>query len=751
MKKCFCAVLAVCICFIANPILSASSDQAASSASKKSWLNRLFRQPESGSRQPLEIDAPSILAASRLPSFKHGPDDFPYNVSVVGKEELGEKSPHTLQEAVKTLEGVTIFDQVGNAMDETLGLRGSTKGGEEIFVVDGVRVNEVDGLYHLLPLIRMDDIETIEIARGSSSAIYGGGAFGGVVNMTTRKPSEKPFSLFGGTDWSSFRGVHFYNGISGTLQDELTPMGGAWTYYFNMGRDQARGFRSNDEFRDTSFNFKTSYELPDNEGGIRFGLKNTVNALSNPGALTLSEYRDDFRQSKQLTDGRKMQSKTLYLNANKRLLDQKLNASLQGSIRRNTMRFYSSSRTFPEVFGVDLNPDVDLTTTRSHERNLIGQLTYQDELNWLKHESLLGAEITQGFLHDRKQDAPMGSIRESSPIETLRSAERTDFGVFAQERFTFFDKLTQEFGIRGSFDWLAFVDERNHANDFNRHWRDLSLNTGTLWSPVKWGQLFWNYSQAFRVPQFFEITNFSGDPSADLVPETAETFEVGTRLKFRDRVQAKFSYFELIKHNEIVYDASAVSQTNQLGRNANAGRVRRNGVEFRLDWKVLEELSVFGTYTLTRAIVRKGAGNEETPYAAFPNRALGQVPKHRGTVGLKAEPLKRFGSPYDGLRIFLSGVFTGRQPVQSFESMTQSMIDAMGGFIKPYQVWDLKVSYEWKKKEIFLKINNLFDERYYSRAVVATGWGTTTTPAGDYLFVNPAPPREFVLGLKYEF
>ncbi len=733
---------------------SADSKVTAEASSKKSWLSEAFGNFLGTSRDvsQLKTDSDTVLVtASRLPVFKNDQKEFTSNVSVRSESDLTARRPRSFQEAVKDLEGVHVFDQIGNGLDETFAIRGFPEGNEAIFLVDGVRMNEVDSSTSmLLPLLRMDNIESIEVARGSSSAIYGSGAFSGVVNITTRKPSEKPFTFFGGADWSSFGGVHFFDGVSGTIQDKLTGLGGAWNYYFNMGRDLNDGFRANGEWRDTSMDFKTGYELADGHGGIRFGLRTVQNALSSPGELTLEEYKKDDHQTIKPLDGRKAQQKILYINANKKFLDKRLDASLQASARRNTIRFLSTFRTFTD-FTDGFNPDTNLVTTRSKEYNLIGQLAYQDEFGWIQTNSLAGAEITRGHAHDKRQDAFGGKVVERTAIENLRSGETTAFGIFGHEKVTLFDQLIAEFGLRGSFHWTAIQDYLRHSNDLNRHWRDLSITTGTVWGPVKWGQIFWNYSQAFRAPALSDLNSFGGDSAANLMPETAQSFEAGTRLSYQDIARVKFSYFDITTENEIAFDSSAVSQINQFGRNVNIGKTRRNGIELSGEWQAIREVLIRVTYTLTRAIIRKGVDDPATSFSPFTHRFLGQVPENKWTFGLESQPLKRLGAPYDGFKVLLTGIFVGRQHPQNFETASQSLLNSTGSWIKAYQVWDLKVSQEWKQFEVFLKVNNLLDNRYFSRGVIAESFGTATTPAGNYLFVTPAAPREFVLGCRYEF
>jgi len=76
--------------------------------------------------------------------------------------------------------------------------------------------------------------------------------------------------------------------------------------------------------------------------------------------------------------------------------------------------------------------------------------------------------------------------------------------------------------------------------------------------------------------------------------------------------------------------------------------------------------------------------------------------------------------------------------------------------LKPYAVWNGIISFEWRGKRIFLRVNNLFNEKYFSRGIIATRgsfgqFGPSITPPGTHLFVNPGASREFVVGATWEF
>ncbi len=83
----------------------------------------------------------------------------------------------------------------------------------------------------------MRDVQSIQIERGSSSAGYGSSAFAGVVNITTGQPSPKPVHLFGGLEWTSFHGLRFNQGVSGTIQDRSHA---AWWKIYLLFQRRAR-------------------------------------------------------------------------------------------------------------------------------------------------------------------------------------------------------------------------------------------------------------------------------------------------------------------------------------------------------------------------------------------------------------------------------------------------------------------------------------------------------------------------------
>ena len=719
------------------------------------------KETEESQERISSSEFPTVIN-SRLPSFRSNLSDIPGNVSFIpanvsykGTEELKTANTRTFQNAVRDTEGAIFYDSVGNDLDTTFSLRGFSEGSAVIVLVDGVRVNELDGDAVNYPLIPMNDVESIQINRGSASPVYGSGAFAGVVNIMTRRSSPKRLNLFGGTEVSSFKGIRFNEGMSGTIPDRLTPIEGSVTYYFNMGRDLNEGFRDNGEWRITSLDGKLSYELPDNGGRIYGGIKHVKDAVSNPGPLTVPEYYRDPWQSRNPLDGRDFRNTIIQMGADKNFFGNRLIASILASWRVNLIHFYTTSRTFPDGA---FNPDTDLVTTKSRTTDLIWQIGYEDTWKWFSERSEVGMEFRNASELDVEQDAFRGNVVETSPRETERNAKPHSTAIFWRETVKFYERIIAHVGMRHDLAWLRATDFITPTNSISRRWRDSSLSTGLTLKPFEFVDIFGNYSQGFRVPTISDIAPFAGTVSTNLRPEQTDSYETGTRLRYKNFVQAKSSFFLIDLKDEIVNDSTLITPTTPFGGNANVGESRRLGIESRLDLTPVQMVSFYGSYTWMKAYVRASSSDPISSGSPFVGRDFGLVPRHRFTMGGAIKPLQRFGVPFDGLRIGIDGTYTGRQFFQSFESSTQDLLDAAGEKFDGYMIWDGSISFEWKGQRIYFRINNLFDKRYYSRAVAATAGAPAFgipapngTATGTHLFVNPGAPREYILGMTWEF
>jgi outer membrane cobalamin receptor len=168
------------------------------------------------------------------------PQDVTQSVTVITGEEIRNSSATTVAEAIKSATSVNIREAGSNASLSTVSLRGASYQ-QVLVLLDGKRLNSASaGGFDLSTLaVSLDNIERIEIVRGSASALYGADAVGGVVNIITKKPVAATSITLNGT-----RGPHGYEASGAGLS------GRADSIYYALagGKERSHGERENSAF-----------------------------------------------------------------------------------------------------------------------------------------------------------------------------------------------------------------------------------------------------------------------------------------------------------------------------------------------------------------------------------------------------------------------------------------------------------------------------------------------------------------------
>ncbi len=133
-----------------------------------------------------------VVTATRTPveAFKANA-----NISVITKKEIEERHYQDLSEALRMVPGVYIgnYSVAGYDNSNNLMINGA---GEIVVLVDGVKINNAVNRIPAVSLKNLDNIERIEILKGSASTLYGSDAKGGVINIITSKASGLKTKLF---------------------------------------------------------------------------------------------------------------------------------------------------------------------------------------------------------------------------------------------------------------------------------------------------------------------------------------------------------------------------------------------------------------------------------------------------------------------------------------------------------------------------------------------------------------------------
>jgi len=145
---------------------------------KAVFLCLLLSAPLLSAREQTDGTGDKIIITGERPEAEKGAGQK----TVIEKEEWERKGARTVAEAVRLSPGVTV-SQSGTTLDNsTVSIRGS--GGEQVLVmINGIPLNNGKGDPVNLNTLSLNNVKKIEVIRGGNSAVYGEGAFGGVINL----------------------------------------------------------------------------------------------------------------------------------------------------------------------------------------------------------------------------------------------------------------------------------------------------------------------------------------------------------------------------------------------------------------------------------------------------------------------------------------------------------------------------------------------------------------------------------------
>ncbi len=137
----------------------------------------------------LNQSQPSSLVGFRL-NESHKDSTRP--VYVITGEEMEAQGAKTVREALKFLTGILPDGTVGTEVNALSGqfIRGSNSA-QVLILLDGRPINELGSGGFDLSEFTTNIVERIEVLPGGGSTLYGSDAIGGVINIITRRPTEK--------------------------------------------------------------------------------------------------------------------------------------------------------------------------------------------------------------------------------------------------------------------------------------------------------------------------------------------------------------------------------------------------------------------------------------------------------------------------------------------------------------------------------------------------------------------------------
>jgi vitamin B12 transporter len=140
------------------------------------------------------------------------------SVTVITAEEIEAKKLPSVADLLRSVPGLEIRSYSGLGTTTTARIRGA-QAKDTLVLIDGVMLNDPSSIGRAADLanITSDNIERIEVVRGPMSALYGTSATAGVINIITKKGSEKP-SVYGSIEGGSYNTWKAKVGATGKIK-----------------------------------------------------------------------------------------------------------------------------------------------------------------------------------------------------------------------------------------------------------------------------------------------------------------------------------------------------------------------------------------------------------------------------------------------------------------------------------------------------------------------------------------------------
>ncbi len=156
------------------------------------------------------------------------------DITVITKEDISYLPVHDLSEALNYIPGLVIDRNGGPGQTVTPSIQGSDTNHIK-FVIDDIPLSLLSGDAIDLTMMPVENIERVEIVKGSASSVWGA-SLGGVVNIVTRSPTDEPTAEIGFS--LGDKETRKYNGLASGKK-------GGIGYFLSAGRMETDGFFSN--------------------------------------------------------------------------------------------------------------------------------------------------------------------------------------------------------------------------------------------------------------------------------------------------------------------------------------------------------------------------------------------------------------------------------------------------------------------------------------------------------------------------
>lgn len=657
-------------------------------------------------------------------------------IIVIRKEDIQQKGKRTITDVLGSVPSINV-NSTGMGDIDIRG-QGADQATRNIQVLlDGAPITTlVNHPSHTnYDVVPVEQLERIEVIPGGGSVLYGSGASGGIVNITTnlRTMSEPKSSL--AAEYNS-KGYRINGNLGGTFDDNR------FAYdlsYAHLDRDLyfVDTFRHSNYFAGgLRWNLTPSQSLI-----VRYSrLEEESQYLGNVSISKIKEFGEDYRpKDKEITVGLDGQghkiTKTVkdYLIGDRQL--DTVNVSYLNDLS-NTMHL-STDIFYNDGYYIGIDDDNKRMDHDGH--GVRAKLDW----NYLNDNTLLiGLDYTRqkaGLAYNNykyKGKDEHGKIYEAIPLHY--DYDKGTYALFALntikwDNFEFTQGVRREL-TRWQFDKADTTEGK--GSDQSDHWNS-AFELSAAYNYRDTGRIYARYERGYTVPDGLQITDSIATPNGKVMSATKADDEIFNMYEIGIRDQLGFSTISLTawlsETNNQMNRFLFMSDEGLNRETMNLLKSRRWGADLVLT-QTFGKLSLEESYSYTMGKTRcRNAQScqfleDKNISIDYASSGLQKVPKHKAS----------FKATYnfnDDLSV--SGQYTRFGSYNNFMKKDDA---ETGGVFHSYGLLDL--SMRWSPKnwlDVYAGVTNVTNEEY---------WEYQTESASAYSTVVPGAKRAFFIGLK---
>ncbi len=594
----------------------------------------------------------------------------PNKIQVLDEQFILSINGNGLPDALQLSDAVYIKDYGFNSGSKTISLN-ATQSEHTLILLNGVKLNSSQNAQVDLSLYNLDNVSRIELSKGGSSALYGSGAIGGVINIITKDfISPKPVGFYltagaGSYGQRKFFGrfsqnidFNHFNNVNYSLSYTDERATNNFEYYFKNGTAEILKERENSDFNKQAFNLDLRY------------------TDENKSALKIFANYSHFERGVPGVD-------LGYSSGTARQIDYDLITSAEYSNEVKEKLFLKTDISYKNALQKYFDP---------------ATFNLSSEINSYYRLSSFTASSTLSYIQSDYFNLESGGELSFSKIVSNETEEGKQFqaAVFALSKIGLNLKNTSDIIFYPSlrYDYFSNISEHNvvtgklgiNIKPLSKTDLNLKSSIGNNFSAPTFNELYWN-----------DLGN------KDLRPEKSISFDAGVYYKFKALSinELEFSYFNINTTDRIVWTPIS----GVIWRPINVGKVKSEGIDISLrsDISFSKQLNA-GTslnYTYSTSIKKNKDFEDDPTY----NKQLIYIPIEMVKASimmnyLTTSKLLKFVS-FNLFYIFSTRRYT------NFENTD---------FVPRYDVLDANVSigFNIMNMETALKfiVNNMLNEKY---------------------------------------